>query len=212
MSATQTGPKKYFYARVSTKGQNLARQLKDAEEFGVDRVFSDKQSGKNFDRAGYEEMISELNEGDLVVVSSLDRLGRNYDEIGVQWEIITKEIKADVVVLDMPLLDTRTGRDLTGTLIADIVLKLLAYMAESERQKTMDRQREGINAMPMVDGRRVSAKTGRGFGRESIPTPEFEKFLEKAKSGEMSVAKCCKELGISRATWYNRVRSCGESA
>ena len=120
MSATQTGPKKYFYARVSTKGQNLARQLKDAEEFGVDRVFSDKQSGKNFDRAGYEEMISELNEGDLVVVSSLDRLGRNYDEIGVQWEIITKEIKADVVVLDMPLLDTRTGRDLTGTLIADI--------------------------------------------------------------------------------------------
>ncbi|MBR3922027.1 MAG: recombinase family protein [Kiritimatiellae bacterium] len=199
----------YFYARVSTKEQNLARQLNDAEQFGVDRVFSDKQSGKNFDRAGYEEMISTLQSGDLVVVSSLDRLGRDYAEIGKQWERITKELGADIKVLDMELLDTRNRNDLTGTLISDIVLKLLAYVAETERRKILSRQAEGVAAMPIVDGKRVSARTGRGFGRESIPTPDFEKFLKKQKDGQMTVAECCEALGISRKTWYRRVEQYG---
>jgi DNA invertase Pin-like site-specific DNA recombinase len=196
----------YFYARVSTKEQNLERQLVQAQEFGVDRVFSDKESGKNFDRLAYREMVSLLKEGDLVVVSSLDRFGRNYEEIGKQWELLTKTLKVDVVVLDMELLDTRKGRDLTGTLIADIVLKLLAYVAQTEREKIKKRQEEGIAVMPIVNGKKVSTKTGRTYGRQAIEiTDDFEKFLKKQKDGELTVAECCKELGISRSTWYNRV-------
>lgn len=196
----------YFYARVSTKEQNLERQLSQAKEFGVDRIFSDKESGKNFNRPAYQEMISLLKQGDLVVVSSLDRFGRNYDEIGKQWEMLTKELGVDVVVLDMDLLDTRKGRDLTGTLIADIVLKLLAYVAQTEREKIKKRQEEGIGVMPVVNGKKVSLKTGKTYGRQPIDIDgDFEKFLKKQKDGEMTVTECCKELGISRRTWYNRV-------
>jgi DNA invertase Pin-like site-specific DNA recombinase len=195
----------YFYARVSTKEQNLERQLTQAKEFGVDRIFSDKESGKNFNRPAYQEMISLLKQGDLVVVSSLDRFGRNYDEIGKQWELLTKTLHVDVVVLDMDLLDTRKGRDLTGTLIADIVLKLLAYVAQTEREKIKIRQKEGIAVMSVVNGKKVSTKKGTTYGRQSIDIPNFEKFLKKQKDGEMTVTECCKELGISRRTWYNRV-------
>ena len=196
----------YFYARVSTKEQNLERQLSQAKEFGVDRIFSDKESGKNFNRPAYQEMISLLKQGDLVVVSSLDRFGRNYDEIGKQWEMLTKELGVDVVVLDMDLLDTRKGRDLTGTLIADIVLKLLAYVAQTERETIKKRQEEGIGVMPVVNGKKVSLKTGKTYGRQPIDIDgDFEKFLKKQKDGEMTVTECCKELGISRRTWYNRV-------
>lgn len=199
----------YFYARVSTKEQNLARQMNDAEQFGVDRVFSDKQSGKNFNREGYEEMVSVLQPGDLVVVSSLDRLGRDYAEIGKQWERITKGLGADIKVLDMELLDTRRRDDLTGTLISDIVLRLLAYVADTERRKILSRQAEGVAAMPIVDGKRVSTRTGHGFGRDAIPTPDFEKFLKKQKDGLMTVTECCEALGISRKTWYRRVEQYG---
>lgn len=200
----------YFYARVSTKEQNLERQLNDARKFGVDRIFQDKESGKNFDRPEYKEMISLLREGDLVVVSSLDRLGRNYDEMGKQWEMLTKELRVDVVVLDMDLLDTRKGRDLTGTLIADIVLKLLAYVAEIEREKIKKRQREGIAVMPVKDGKKISTKTGRAYGRPQAEVDgDFQKFLEKQKRGEMSVKECCDILKISRSTWYNRVAEVG---
>ena len=196
----------YFYARVSTKEQNLERQLNDAKQFGVDRIFSDKESGKDFDRTAYQEMISVLREGDLVVVSSLDRFGRDYDEIGTQWELITKTIRADIKVLDMDILDTRKANDLTGTLISDIVLKLLSYVADIERKKIKVRQKEGIAVMPVVNGKKVSTKTGRAYGRPQVEVnDDFEKFLEKQKRGEISVKDCCKALKISRSTWYNRV-------
>ena len=192
----------YFYGRVSTREQNLERQLVQAEEFGVDKIFTDKESGKNFDRRAYKELVSVLKEGDVVVVSSLDRFGRDYKEIGEQWELPTKILKVD----DMDLLDTRKGRDLTGTLIADIVLKLLAYVAQTEREKIKQRQKEGIAVMPVKDGKKVSGKTGKSYGRpQSVAEDDFQKFLKKQKDGQMTVTECCEALKISRRTWYNRV-------
>ena len=137
--------KTYGYARVSTREQNEDRQLIALSGFPVARknIFLDKLSGKDFNRPQYRRMLRRLKEGDLLVVHSIDRLGRNYDEIIAQWRIITKEKKAQVVVLDMPLLDTRQGRDLTGTLIADIVLQLLSYVAQKERENTISGRRRG---------------------------------------------------------------------
>ena len=136
----------YGYARVSTKEQNEARQMAAMQEFGVEakNVFLDKQSGKDFERPQYRRLLRKLKSGDTLVIKSIDRLGRNYEEILEQWRIITKEKQVDVVVLDMPLLDTRRGRDLTGTLIADIVLQLLSYVAQTEREFIRQRQAEGI--------------------------------------------------------------------
>ena len=128
--------KTYGYLRVSTREQNEARQRIALEAFGVDRLFMDKQSGKDFNRPAYQRLIGRLKPGDVLVIKSIDRLGRNYEEILEQWRVITKEKQAAIVVLDMPLLDTRQGRDLTGTLIADIVLQLLSYVAEQERSFT----------------------------------------------------------------------------
>ena len=138
----------YGYVRVSTRDQNEARQLVAMKEFGVpdDCVYMDKQSGKDFNRAKYQELIQRLRPNDVLVVKSIDRLGRNYEDILEQWRIITKEKQAAIVVIDMPLLDTRQGRDLTGTLIADIVLQLLSYVAETERNFIRQRQAEGIAA------------------------------------------------------------------
>ena len=136
----------YGYVRVSTKEQNEARQVIAMHEFGVDErnVFIEKQSGKDFNRPQYKKLLHKLKAGDTLVIKSIDRLGRNYDEIIEQWRIITKEKQAAIVVLDMPLLDTRQGRDLTGTLIADIVLQLLSYVAQTEREFIKRRQAEGI--------------------------------------------------------------------
>ena len=138
----------YGYARVSTKEQNEERQLIALTAFGVaaDAIFVDKQSGKNFERMQYRKLIRKLKDGDTLVVKSIDRLGRNYEEILEQWRVITKEKRAAIVVLDMPLLDTRQNRDLTGTLIADIVLQLLSYVAQTEREFIRQRQAEGIAA------------------------------------------------------------------
>ena len=139
----------YGYARVSTKEQNEERQLIALTAFGVaaDAIFVDKQSGKDFERMQYRKLIRKLKDGDTLVVKSIDRLGRNYDEILEQWRVITKKRKrAAIVVLDMPLLDTRQNRDLTGTLIADIVLQLLSYVAQTEREFIRQRQAEGIAA------------------------------------------------------------------
>ena len=138
----------YGYARVSTKEQNELRQLIALREFGLtDRaIFVDKQSGKDFDRRSYQRLLRKLKDGDTLVIKSIDRLGRNYEEILEQWRIITKEKCAAIVVLDMPLLDTRRNRDLTGTLIADIVLQLLSYVAQVERESIHQRQAEGIAA------------------------------------------------------------------
>lgn len=138
----------YGYVRVSSKDQNEARQLIAMNEFGVaqDKIYVDKQSGKDFDRPQYKRMLRRLHRGDTIVIKSIDRLGRNYDEIIEQWRIITKEKRASIVVLDMPLLDTRHDRDLMGTLIADIVLQLLSYVAQTERELIRQRQTEGIAA------------------------------------------------------------------
>ena len=189
----------YGYVRVSTREQNEARQIDAMEEFGVDRIYMDKQSGKDFNRPRYMEMVDALNENDVLVLHSIDRLGRNYDEILEQWRVITKEKRAQVVVLDMPLLDTRQGRDLTGTLIADIVLQLLSYVAQKEREFIRKRQAEGI-----------AAKKARGdwddYGRPRKEIENLAEYLEKVDAGEMTVTAVCKELGICRATWYERVK------
>ena len=133
------------YVRVSTKEQNEARQITSMEEQGVEKVYMDKQSGKDFNRPQYQEMISNLQKGDVVVLHSLDRLGRNYDEIIQEWSRITKEIEADIIVLDMPLLNTTISQnDLTGRFMADLVLQILSYVSETERQNIKKRQAEGI--------------------------------------------------------------------
>lgn len=157
--------KLYGYIRVSTREQNEDRQIRAMEEFGVlpDDMFCDKQSGKDFDRPGYKRLVKKIKPGDTLVIKSIDRLGRNYDEILEQWRILTKEKQADVVVLDMPLLDTRQGKDLTGTLIADIVLQLLSYVAQTEREFIRQRQREGIE---------TAKANGVHFGRTAMQRPD----------------------------------------
>lgn len=154
----------YGYVRVSTKEQNEQRQMIALREFGLkdEQIFMDKQSGKDFERKSYKRMIRKIKSGDTIVIKSIDRLGRNYDEILEQWRIITKEKQVAVVVLDMPLLDTRQNRDLTGTLIADIVLQLLSYVAQTEREFIHQRQAEGIAA---------AKEQGVKFGRRPMERP-----------------------------------------
>ena len=166
----------YGYARVSTKEQNEQRQIIALEEFGLNlrQIFIDKQSGKDFERANYQRLTRRLKEGDTLVVKSIDRLGRNYNEILEQWRIITKEKGAAIVVLDMPLLDTRKNRDLTGTLIADIVLQLLSYVAQTEREFIRQRQAEGI-AVVKAQGVR--------FGRPPLERPEGFPEVRQRLSG-----------------------------
>ena len=135
---------KIGYARVSTVEQNEARQMEALREEGVDKIYMDKKSGKDFNRPEYQKMIASLKKGDVLVVHSIDRLGRNYDEITEEWRKITKEIGADIIVQDMPLLDTTRNRDLTGKLIADIVLQVFSYVAQRERESIRQRQKEGI--------------------------------------------------------------------
>ena len=156
--------KQFGYVRVSSKDQNEIRQLNALAAFGIPEtnVYMDKQSGKNFDRPAWKQLAKKLKPGDLLVVKSIDRLGRNYDEILEQWRIITKEKRAAIVVLDMPLLDTGQSRDLTGTLIADIVLQLLSYVAQTEREFIRQRQAEGIAA---------AKARGVRFGRRAAAVP-----------------------------------------
>ena len=185
----------YGYVRVSTKEQNEERQMIAMREFGLEdgQIVLDKQSGKDFDRSGYRRLMRRLRGGDTLVVKSIDRLGRNYSEILEQWRIITKEKGADIVVLDMPLLDTRRSRDLTGTLIADIVLQLLSYVAETERAMIRQRQAEGI-AAAMARGVR--------FGRRSMPRPaEFGALRREWQRGMISARGAARLLGISHQTF-----------
>lgn len=187
----------YFYARVSTREQRLDRQLAAAKEkipeLDESCVFCDKASGKDFDRPEYERLVSSLAAGDVVVVKSIDRFGRNYEEIQEQWRLITKEIKADVVVIDMPLLDTRIKYDLTGTFIADIVLQVLSYVAESERLSIQQRREEGMALAKM---------RGVKFGRPKKSVDGFSEIFQKTKKGLVTVNEACRELGISRTQWY----------
>ena len=188
----------YGYARVSTRNQKEDRQLAALRGFGVaeERITIEKQSGKNFDRPLYQSLAQALRPGDILVVKSIDRLGRNYDEILEQWAFVIKTKRAAIVVLDMPLLDTREGRDLTGTLVADIVLQLLSYVAQTERDYIRRRQAEGIAA---------AKERGVRFGRTRIPMPEhFEELAVDWWHGRVSAVQAGKELGVSRTTFKSR--------
>jgi len=190
----------YGYVRVSTQMQNEARQLSAMREFGVlDRnIIVEKQSGKNFDRPLYQKLVHKLQHDDVLVVQSIDRLGRNYSEILEQWRMLTKERNIAIVVLDMPLLDTREGRDLTGRLIADIVLQLLSYVAQTEREKNQQRQAEGIAE---------AKKRGVHFGRRQQDTPEgFELLAEKWCAGAISSRDAASKLGMARTTFRRKAK------
>jgi DNA invertase Pin-like site-specific DNA recombinase len=188
------------YARVSSKDQNEARQLEDFKQLGIDdrHIFIDKESGKDFKRDKYNAMLGVLREGDVVYVTSLDRLGRNYKEIGEQWENITKNIKADIVVMDMPILDTRTHNDLTGEFIADVVLKLLSYVAERERDSIRKRQAEGIA---------IAKSQGKYQGRKPIQVDKeaFEKIYAEVIRGERTNRYAMQKLGLKPNTYYKAV-------
>lgn len=190
----------FGYIRVSSKDQNEARQVEKMRELGIDErhIFIDKESGKNFDREQYQAMVAMLREGDLVYVPSIDRLGRNYKEILEQWSLITKEKNANIVVLDMPLLDTRNDRDLTGTLISDIVLQLLSYVAEKERESIRTRQAEGIA---------IAKAQGKYQGRKPIQVDkaEFEKVYAEVIRGERTNRYAMQKLGLKPNTYYKAV-------
>ena len=186
------------YVRVSTIDQNEERQVKKMLDLGIDErhVFVEKASGKNFDRPVYQGMKSAtLREGDVLYIDSIDRLGRNYEEIKNEWADLTRRMKVDIVVLDMPLLDTRNEKDLTGTLISDIVLQLLGYVAENERNKIRTRQAEGIA--------RAKAR-GVYTGRKPIEVDKekFERLYGEVKRKERTARYAMKELGVKNNTWY----------
>ena len=192
----------YAYVRVSSLDQNLGRQLKaikkEYPDIKAEHVFDDKQSGKDFNRPKYQEMKSVLREGDLLIIKSIDRLGRDYRDTIKEWEDITHNIKADIRVLDMPLLDTTLHKDLLGTFISDLVLQVMAYVAETERSLNKQRQKEGIA---------IAKSKGVQFGRPRKELPGFKKILKKQKEGMITVVDAVKELGISRSTWYNLVKN-----
>lgn len=194
----------YGYVRVSTRGQKEDRQLDAMREFGVpaEDIVVEKQSGKNFDRPLYLRLVRGLKSGDVLVVKSIDRLGRNYREILEQWTSLTKEKGVAIVVLDMPLLDTREDRDLTGVLIADIVLQLLSYVAQTERDYIHQRQQEGIAA---------AKERGVRFGRERIPMPPaFDALARDWWSGRITALQAGRQLGVSRSTFRRRAQEWGE--
>lgn len=192
--------KTYGYIRVSSKDQKEDRQIAAMEAFGVQKenIICEKVSGKDFERPGYRELLRKLRQNDVLAIKSIDRLGRNYDEILEQWRYLTKTKKIAIVVLDMPLLDTRQGRDLTGTLIADIVLQLLSYVAQTEREFIRQRQSEGIEA---------AKARGVRFGRKPVEKPEgFESLKQCWESGGISARDAAAQIGISHTTFIKWVK------
>lgn len=194
--------KNYGYARVSSKDQNEARQIHALAEFGVEKrnIFLDKQSGTDFNRKQYKKMLRKLQKDDVMIIKSIDRLGRDYDEILEQWRYITKTLGADIVVLDMPLLDTRSKNgDLTGKFISDIVLQILSYVAQIERENTRQRQKEGIQ---------LAKERGVTFGRprKSIPD-QFEEVKNMFCEGVLTSRQAAELLRVSQTTflrWYKK--------
>lgn len=194
------GGKMYGYARVSSRDQNEARQLLALRQMGIeDRdIYMDKQSGKSFDRPQYQKLMRRIKPGDVLVIKSIDRLGRNYGEILEQWRAITKKKRTAIVVMDMPLLDTRRDHDLTGTLIADIVLQLLSYVAQVEREFIRQRQAEGIAA---------ARARGVRFGRRPMEKPaDYPERYAEWKRGAISGREAARRLGISCTTFQNWVK------
>ena len=198
----------YGYARVSTARQNEDRQLQALKGAGVpsENVFVDKQSGKDFEREQYKKLLANLRPNDALYIKSIDRLGRNYREILVQWQTLTKELGVDVVVLDMPLLDTRRGKDLLGTFISDVVLQILSFVAENERANILQRQREGIEA---------AKARGVKFGRPRRALPDnFKEIVALRRAGFLTEAAAAKEAGLPLSTFRNcakRVESAKKS-
>lgn len=190
----------YGYARVSSATQNEDRQMLAMAQMQVpeENIYVDKQSGKDFERPQYKKLLRKLNEGAILYVKSIDRLGRNYTEIQEQWRIISKEKKADIVVIDMPLLDTRRGKDLLGTFLSDIVLQVLSFVAENERSNIRQRQAEGIAA---------AKARGVRFGRPQIPMPDnFYEVCRRWKEKELSLQEAARLCGMSKTTFYDRTR------
>lgn len=190
----------YGYVRVSSTDQNEDRQMIALHQVGVEdqHIFLDKQSGKDFDRPQYKKMVKKMRHGDLLYVLSIDRLGRNYDEIQHQWRILTKEIGIDVCVIDMPLLDTRKSKDLLGTFVADLVLQVLSFAAHNERDNIRKRQAEGIAA---------AKARGVHMGRPVIDAPpDFEQIVKSWEKKEITMEEAIKKCGMSETTFYRRKR------
>ncbi|MBE5991630.1 MAG: recombinase family protein [Paenibacillaceae bacterium] len=190
----------YGYVRVSTLDQNVERQLVELIKWGVleKNIYCDKLSGKDFNRPQYQKLKRKLKEGDVLVVKSLDRLGRNYEDIQKEWRDIVKITKADIVIIDMPILDTRTNKDLIGTLISDIVLQLLSYVAQAERENIRQRQAEGIA---------IAKAQGKHLGRYPSPLPdEFFPVYEKWLNREYSLRSASKELEITISQFRTMIK------
>ena len=190
----------YGYVRVSSTDQNEERQISALREKQIlqKNIYKDKQSGKDFERPQYKKMLKRLKAGDLLYILSIDRLGRNYKEIQNQWRILTKEIGVDICVIDMPLLDTRNGKDLMGTFIADLVLQILSFVAQSERENIRKRQSQGIAA---------AKKRGVRFGRPEKPMPEgFAETVKLWEKKEIDIKAVLEMCGLKEATFYRRLR------
>ena len=193
-------PHIYGYIRVSSTDQNEDRQLRALNQKNIEKrkIYIDKQSGKDFNRPSYKRLIRKLDEGDLLYILSIDRLGRNYEEIQNQWRVITKEIGADICVIDMPLLDTRRGKDLMGTFIADLVLQILSFVAQSERENIKKRQAQGIAA---------AKARGVRFGRPEKELPEdFPAIVKKWETKQITFSEVLKQCEMSESTFYRRLR------
>ena len=190
----------YGYVRVSSTDQNEDRQMLEMQRLKIKKknIYIDKQSGKDFNRPSYQRLLGKLKKGDLLYVKSIDRLGRNYKEIQDQWRVLTKEMEVDVVVIDMPLLDTRVYKDLMGTFIADLVLQVLSFVAEHERVNIRKRQEEGIKAAKLK---------GVMFGRPMIKVPDnFCSLVKQWERGHIRAEDVAKECDMSIATFYRRLR------
>ena len=194
------GSNTYGYVRVSTQEQNETRQLTAMREFGVEKenIIVEKLSGKDFQRPRYQRLVRLLKPGDVLVIKSIDRLGRDYEEIQNQWRVLTREKGVDIVVLDMPLLDTRRGKDLVGTFLSDVVLQVLSFVAENERSTIRQRQAEGIAA---------ATRRGVRFGRPCVRPPEdFPQIVEAWRAGQLSFRDALERSGLAEATFYRRLR------
>ena len=190
----------YGYIRVSSTDQNENRQLDAIHEVGVPEknIYLDKQSGKDFDRPQYKKLVKKLKPGDLLYILSIDRLGRNYEEIQKQWRLLTKRFCVDICVIDMPLLDTRNGKDLMGTFIADLVLQILSFVAQTERENIRKRQAEGIAA---------AKARGVSFGRPAVASPDdFARIIKKWEDKQIPIAEVLEHCQMSESTFFRRLR------
>ena len=191
----------YGYARVSTIAQNLDRQLEELLKIGIDgkNIYTDKESGKDFNRTNYKKLCRKLKSGDVLFIKAIDRLGRNYNMVLDEWRILTKEKGVDIVVIDMPLLDTRIeGKNLVGKFIADVVLQVLSFVAENERETMRQRQAEGI---------RIAKAKGIKFGRPALPVPlNFDEIVVLYKRRAITSEKACELTGLTRGTFYRKLK------